>query len=76
MLFRSTGAPFESERSNGAPVNVGGACHTYLMTTTIDGVFVDLTGDLFRSGISAASFAELCDDQSEHTHRAFARQLP
>src|SRR5680860_306417 len=43
------------------------------MTTTIDGVFVELTGSLARSGISAASFAELSDDQSENTHRAIAR---
>jgi len=43
------------------------------MTTTIDGVFVELTGSLARSGISAASFAELSDDQSETTHRAIAR---
>jgi len=41
--------------------------------TTIDGVFVELTGALARSGISAASFAELSDDQSESTHRAIAR---
>ncbi|TDW31458.1 DUF222 domain-containing protein [Cryobacterium psychrophilum] len=43
------------------------------MTTTIDGVFVDLTGSLARSGISAASFAELSDDESENTHRAIAQ---
>jgi len=43
------------------------------MTTTIDGVFFDLTGALARSGISAASFAELSDDQSENTHLAIAR---
>ncbi|TDW29563.1 HNH endonuclease signature motif containing protein [Cryobacterium psychrophilum] len=43
------------------------------MTTTIDGVFVDLTGSLARSGISAASFAELSDDGSENTHRAIAQ---
>src|SRR5680860_34301 len=43
------------------------------MTTAIDGVFVELTGSLARSGISAASFAELSDDQSENTHRAIAR---
>jgi len=43
------------------------------MTSTIDGVFVDLTGSLARSGISAASFVELSDDQSENTHRAIAR---
>jgi len=43
------------------------------MTTTIDGVFVELTGSLARSGISAASFAELSDDESENTHRAIAR---
>jgi len=43
------------------------------MTITIEGVFVELTGALARSGISAASFAELSDDQSENTHRAIAR---
>jgi len=43
------------------------------MTTTIDGVFVELTGSLVRSGISAASLAKLSDDQSENTHRAIAR---
>jgi len=43
------------------------------MTTTIDGVFAELTGSLARSGISAASFAELSDDESETTHRAIAR---
>jgi len=43
------------------------------MTTTIDGVFVGLTGSLARSNISAASFAELSDDESENTHRAIAR---
>jgi len=45
------------------------------MTTTIEGVFVGLTGALARSNISAASFAELSDDQSENTHRAIARHM-
>src|SRR5680860_1223795 len=45
------------------------------MTTTIDGVFVELTGSLARSGISAASFAELSDDESENTHRAIAQHV-
>jgi len=39
----------------------------------MDGVFAGLTGSLARSNISAASFAELSDDQSETTHRAIAR---
>jgi hypothetical protein len=45
------------------------------MTTTIDGVFADLTGRLARSEISAASFAELSDEQSENTHRAIALHM-
>jgi hypothetical protein len=45
------------------------------MTTTIDGVFAHLTGHLARSGISAASFAELSDEQSEDTHRAIALHM-
>jgi len=43
--------------------------------TTIEGVFAGLTGSLARSNISAASFAELSDDQSENTHRAIARHM-
>jgi len=45
------------------------------MTTTIEGVFVGLTGSLARSNIAAASFAELSDDESENTHRAIARHM-
>jgi len=45
------------------------------MTTTIEGVFVGLTGSLARSNIAAASFAELSDDQSENTHRAIAQHV-
>ena len=45
------------------------------MTTTIEGVFVNLTGALARSDVSARVFAELSDDESENTHRAIARLL-
>ncbi|KFF58384.1 hypothetical protein JF66_18985 [Cryobacterium sp. MLB-32] len=45
------------------------------MTTTIEGVFVDLTGALARSEVSARAFAELSDDGSENTHRAIAHHL-
>ncbi|KFF57887.1 hypothetical protein JF66_22870, partial [Cryobacterium sp. MLB-32] len=45
------------------------------MTTTIEGVFVDLTGALARSDVSARMFAELSDDGSEDTHRAIAHHL-
>ena len=45
------------------------------MTTTIEGVFVDLIGALTRSDPSARSFAELSDNESENTHRAIAHHL-
>src|SRR5680860_1253972 len=62
-------------RANRLSLSVGGACHTFLMTSTIEGVFVDLSGSLARSDISARPFAELSDDQSENTHRAIAHHL-